>query len=268
MSIDLNKLREKYASLNKQGGGGNQDFLEKFFMLDEGEAYVRILPWDKDDQEWYAETAIHRINGRNYHCRKVQDEECPVCDAYFAAWKRIEATGGRNAGNNEDAASAARALRANKRYYLNCIDRRNGDVKILSIGQKLFNKILQTALDEDYIGDNQETVIDLKEGNDLKVVKELIGGYPNYDKSSFRPKKTPAASEMETNAAMESLHNIHGLVKIGDYAEMKEFAEETSTLINQIISPSRSSEGSSEGGSKSEDGNEDYLSHLSGDLKF
>ena len=54
MSIDLNKLREKYASMNKQGGGNNQDFLDKFFMLDEGEAYVRILPWDRDDQDWFA----------------------------------------------------------------------------------------------------------------------------------------------------------------------------------------------------------------------
>jgi len=265
MSIDLNKLREKYASMNKQGGGNNQDFLEKFFMLDEGEAYVRILPWDRDDQDWYAESAIHRINGRNFHCRKVKDEECPVCDAYYAAWKRIEATGGHNAGNNEDAATAARALRGNKRYYVNCIDRRTGDVKILSMGQKLFNKILQTALDEDYIGDNGETVFDLKEGNDLKIVKEKIGGYPNYDKSAFRPKKTPAATDAEISAAMDELHDIHSLVRIGDYGDMKEFADETSALINQIISPSSSPTQSSE---SNEGDDDDYLSHLNSDLQF
>lgn len=257
--VDLNKLKEKYASLAQQGGGNNQDFLDKFFMLKEGEAGVRILPWDRDDQDFYAETAIHRINGKNYHCPRVKDQECPVCDGYHAIWKQINATGGRDAGNNSQLAELARGIKANKRFYMNVIDRRTDDVKILSMGQKLFTKILSYLLNDDYI-DEGKTVIDLAKGNDFKVVKKMIGGYPNYDESAFRPKKTPAMeSEGRIHAAMEQLHDIHSLVRVAEYSELKTLTDEAMAMVD-MISGNTSSSPAAE--SSSEQGEDDYLSHL------
>lgn len=257
--VDLNKLKEKYASLAQQGGGNKQDFLEKFFMLDEGEAGVRILPWDRDDQDFYAETAIHRINGKNYHCPRVKDKECPVCDGYHAIWKQINATGGRDAGNNPQLAELARGIKANKRFYMNVIDRRTDDVKILSMGQKLFTKILSYLLNEDYISDSGQTVIDLAQGNDFKVVKKKIGGFPNYDESAFRPKKTPAMeSEGRTLAAMEQLHDIHSLVRVAEYSELKTLTDEAMAMVDMISGNTSSSPAET----SPEQGEDDYLSHL------
>ena len=43
MAIDLNALRAKHQQLtNPKTGGGDQDFLNKFYQVKEGEAYLRI----------------------------------------------------------------------------------------------------------------------------------------------------------------------------------------------------------------------------------
>ena len=86
MAIDLEALRRKHEQLN--GGGStsnNSDFLNKFYQIPEGSNAVRILPGKDDDHEFYAETKIHRVTGpdgtsKNYHCRKVHGEPCPLCD--------------------------------------------------------------------------------------------------------------------------------------------------------------------------------------------
>jgi hypothetical protein len=84
--VNIDELRKKYQEINNPGGANkdNKEFLEKFFMMEEGTSLVRILP-GKNDQEFYAETAIHRINDKNYHCPRVKGDKCPVCDTYFKA---------------------------------------------------------------------------------------------------------------------------------------------------------------------------------------
>jgi len=72
--VNINELRKKYEQIqNAQQGGGNAEFLKKFFMMEEGTSVVRILP-GKEDEEFYAETAIHRIDDRNYHCPRVKGD--------------------------------------------------------------------------------------------------------------------------------------------------------------------------------------------------
>ena len=63
MAIDLNALRAKHQQLtNPNTGGGDQDFLNKFYQVKEGEAYLRILPAQQgSDKNFYAETKIHRV---------------------------------------------------------------------------------------------------------------------------------------------------------------------------------------------------------------
>ena len=88
--VNLDELRKKYDAIQKaqSGGGGNDDFLKKFFMMEEGTSVIRVLPAKEgDDNEFYAETAIHRINDKNYHCPRVKGGECPVCDLYYRLWK-------------------------------------------------------------------------------------------------------------------------------------------------------------------------------------
>ena len=77
--VNLDELRKKYEQIQKaQSGGGNDDFLKKFFMMEEGTSVIRVLPPKEEGSEFYAETAIHRINDKNHHCPRVKGGDCPV----------------------------------------------------------------------------------------------------------------------------------------------------------------------------------------------
>jgi hypothetical protein len=249
--VNLNELRKKYEQINNPGGGGNTDFLSKFFMMEEGTSVVRVLPWKDDSQEFYTETAIHRLDDKNYHCPRVKGGKCPVCDTYYDLWKQINVIG-KETPEGKELAELARGIKARKRFYLNVVDRRDEKVKILSVGQKLFGKILDCFFDEDF-GD----ITDLKEGWDFKIVKDTQGQWPNYDKSAPKPKQSEAGTDAETATWMDELHDIHGLVKVADYEELRQMMmsltgqSEPKTIAE--IEATASEEDTTE---------EDYLSHL------
>lgn len=244
MAIDLDALRAKHEQLNNQGQGNNDDFLNKFYQIPEGSNAVRILPWRDDSKEFYAETKIHRVtmpdgNNKNFHCRKIHNEPCPLCDFYFGLWKT---------GRKEDE-DLARKIKPRARYYMNVIDRNSGEVKIFSVGVILFKKVIAAMLDEDF-GD----ITDLEKGHDFKVVKEMEKGspWPKYDQSAPRPKSAPAGNKAEVAAAMESLHEIHELVKLEEYEDVKAAVQ---ALTNVAVQDSPNTQ-------NEEVGDDDYLNKL------
>jgi hypothetical protein len=214
MAIDLEALRRKHEQLSNPQSGGNSDFVNNFYQIPDGSNAVRLLPWKDEDKEFYAETKIHRIpqpdgTVKNVHCRKVHGEQCPMCDLYYSLWKT---------GRKEDE-DLARQIKPRARYYMNILDRESGDVKILSVGVILFKKIVAAMLDEDF-GD----ITDPEKGHDFKIVKEMDGQWPKYDQSAPRPKSSPMGSKAEVAAAIDSLHDIHALVKLEEYEEVKNMA--------------------------------------------
>ena len=243
MAIDLEALRAKHEQLNNPAGGQNTDFLQKFYQIPEGTNAVRILPWSDDEQEFYAETKIHRVpqpdgNVRNIHCRKIHGEACPMCDLYYSLWKT---------GRSEDE-DLARKIKPRARYYMNVLDRESGDVKILSVGVILFKKIIGAMLDEDF-GD----ITDPQAGHDFKIVKEMEGQWPKYDQSAPRPKSSELGSNAEVASIMESLHEIHGLVKLEEYEDVK---NATAMLTGVSV------QGTSTPAPSEEVADKDYLSKL------
>jgi hypothetical protein len=243
MAIDLDALRAKHAELSNPGSGNaNSDFLSNFIQLQEGTNSIRLLPGKDEDTLFYAETKIHRVpNGdgqvKNVHCRKIHGEPCPLCDTYYSLWKEPN--------KDED---LARQIKPRSRYYLNVVDRETGDVKILSIGVILFKKIIAAMLDEDF-GD----ITDLATGHDFKIVKIMEGQWPKYDQSSPRPKSSEAGSKAEIAAWMDSLHDVHALVKLEDYEDVKKAA--------QALLPSH--EGSSQNPTTAENvADDDYLQRM------
>ena len=252
--VNIDELRKKYAEINNQGGGGNSDFLSKFFMMDEGTSVVRVLPAkDETTQEFYAETAIHRLNDKNYHCPRVKGGKCPVCDTYYNMWKEINSIG-KESPKGKELQDLARQIKSRKRYYMNVVDRRDESVKILSVGQKLFGKVLDCFFDEDF-GD----ITDMKEGWDFKIVKDTQGQWPNYDKSAPKPKQSEAGSDAESAKWMDSLHDIHGLVKVADYDELKIMMTELEASVKGP--PPETIESTTQAPD-----DEDYMAHLK-DLK-
>jgi len=242
MAIDLNALRAKHEELSNSGGNSNSDFLSNFIQLQDGTNAIRILPGKDEETMFYAETKIHRVpNGdgqvKNVHCRKIHGEPCALCDLYYSLWKEPN--------KDED---LARQVKPRSRYYMNVVDRENGEVKILSIGVILFKKIIAAMLDEDF-GD----ITDLESGHDFKIVKIMEGQWPKYDQSSPRPKSSEAGSKAEVAAWMDSLHDIHALVKLEEYEDVKNAA--------MALLPSH--EGSSENPTEAEDvEDEDYLQKM------
>tara|TARA_R100000951_G_scaffold30502_2_gene26213 strand:- start:4071 stop:4811 length:741 start_codon:yes stop_codon:yes gene_type:complete len=243
MAIDLDALRAKHEELSgNKPAGGNSDFLSNFLQLQEGTNSVRILPGKDEDTMFYAETKIHRIpdgqgGTKNVHCRKMHGEACPLCDTYFSLWKEPN--------KDED---LARTIKPRSRYYMNVVDRETGTVKILSLGVILFKKIIAAMLDEDF-GD----ITDIASGHDFKIVKIMEGQWPKYDQSSPRPKSSEAGSKAEVATWMDSLHDIHALVKLEDYDDVK-----TASLG---LLPSH--EGSSQNPTKAENvADDDYLSKM------
>ena len=216
MAINLDKLREKHLEMNKTGIQRN--FMDSFLALKDGSQYIRILPWKDEDKEFYAETKIHRVkladgNPKNFHCRKIHGEICPMCEAYFGLWKLSQ-------DKDDEHANKAREIKPRDRFYLNVVDRETSEVKILSIGQILFKKIVATIMDPDY-GD----ITDLENGHDFKIMKIMEGQWPKYDQSSPRPRPEPAGSEQDVAAWMDGLHDVHALVKVEDYEEMMHVAQ-------------------------------------------
>ena len=218
MTVDLDKLRMKYTQLEKTFSGGD-NFMNKFFQVADGTNMIRILPSSDEDTEFYAETKIHRINlpneggemmAKNVHCRSMHGEPCPLCDAYRGLWKT-------DSKADED---RAREIKPRSRFYMNIVDRNTGEVKILSVGIMLFQKIIAAMLDEDY-GD----ITDLQTGHDFKIVKVQEGRWPKYDQSAPRPKPSTAGSEAEVATWMDSLHDIADLVKLEEYEEVKTYAQ-------------------------------------------
>ena len=242
MAIDLNALRAKHEELSNSGGNANSDFLSKFIQLQDGTNAIRVLPGKDEDTMFYAETKIHRVpNGdgqvKNVHCRKIHGEPCALCDLYYSLWKEPN--------KDED---LARQIKPRSRYYMNVVDRENGEVKILSIGVILFKKMIAAMLDEDF-GD----ITDLESGHDFKIVKIMEGQWPKYDQSSPRPKSSEAGSKAEVAAWMDSLHDIHALVKLEEYEDVK--------MAAMALLPSH--EGSSENPTEAEDvEDEDYLQKM------
>lgn len=227
MAIDLNALRAKHEQLSNPkaaAGGNNQDFLNKFYRVQEGDNYVRILPASEgSDKPFYAETKIHRVPDgqggvRNYHCRKVHGEKCPMCELYYALWKT---------GVKEDE-DLARQIKPRSRYYLNVLDRNTDEVKIFSIGMILFQKIMETMLDPDYADlfeKAENGILDTKIGHDFKVSMFKEGQWPKYDRSMFRPRGSELGSAQQVDEVMNSLHDIHDLVKLEEYDTLMEAAQ-------------------------------------------
>ena len=220
MAIDLDAIRRKHEEISSPAGtgGGDSSFLDNFIQLQEGNNVVRILPGKDEETQFFAETKIHRVKGpdgkfRNVHCRKVHGEKCPLCDLYYSLWKT---------GVKEDE-TLARSIKPRSRYYMNVVDRETGKVKILSVGIMIFQKLLNTILDEDF-GD----ITDLNTGHDFKIIKVMDGEFPKYDQSQARPKPSEAGSKAEVAEWMDSLHDVHGLVKKEEFTEVQNIADEIS----------------------------------------
>jgi hypothetical protein len=257
--MNLNELRKKHEELIKgKSSASSGENADKYLKVEMGKNTIRILPWKDESKAFYAEAVMHRYvdeegKFKSYYCRKTQNESCPLCDFYFELWKTHNSLGlGQKAKSKYG--DFASKIKGNPRYYMNVVDRRHldskkddasGAIKIFSTGQKVLKKVLDGLFNPEMMDESDPentNVLSLKKGNDFVLELGKSGEFNNYDQSTFRIKKTPAGTDREIKIFMDSLHDIHGMIKIGDYDEGKRLVEFFRISLDDAKSPSRDSD--------------------------
>jgi hypothetical protein len=253
--MNLEELRKQHEELFKQqeGGGQGGDFLNNFFKPEKGMNLIRVLPWKDSDKSFFARSAIHRITDvtgkvQNYHCRAyTASQPCPICELVKELWERHRALN-LPPKKRSKFGNLASQIKAVERFYMNCVskDAEDPQPKILSVGKKVFQKVFDGVFDvdlQDEADTENTTVISLEKGNDFKLVLKVVGGFNNYDDSGFRPKKSAAGTKKQHAEWMESLHDIHTLVKDEEYDRGKELVQ---AAVATLSEPQEGSEGKSD----------------------
>ena len=230
MAINLDQIKLLHQQLNENKGG---EFTNNFLQIPEGTkekpfTLVRLLPSKDEDVPFFTRTSFHRFEkagpeGRDltFHCNKIHNEQCPLCDLYFSTWAHVrDIESDKSLQKKHPLAQFANYLRAKDRFYFNVLERGTDEIKILSCGIQLFNRIVETISDPDY-GD----ITDVQTGFDFKIIKGSNGGYPSYTSSAPRPKSEPlASSKKRIEEILDSQHDISEMVKKHEYEELKQAA--------------------------------------------
>lgn len=250
--LDLSEMQKEYDRLTQEpsGGGGGEDYLEKFVRLPERDGFtlVRILPKKKGVKNFYCATRVHTLNNpstgkkRAYHCPKALvhtdkgpkwQGDCIICKFYSDLWQRSEGLSGKA---QEDLQNQARAIKPVERYYYNVIVRsekdKNGEFKknvgpkIYSCGKTVHAKVFRAIFGDETAGEKGlGDITHPMTGRDFRIVKKVVKGgggseYPNYDNSKFED-VTPAGAPDDLNRWIENLNDLQALRIIKTEDELK-----------------------------------------------
>ena len=160
--------------------------------------------------KWYIENSLTTIGKQD-----------PVSEHNSKLW---------NSGIEENK-EIARKQKRRTAYYANALilndpnDTTNeGKVKIYKFGQKIFDKIM-SAMQPEFDDDQPVNPFDLLEGANFRIKIKMVGGYWNYDSSTFEKASALSESEEKMKAIFDAQHYVHDLVaedKFKSYDELKE----------------------------------------------
>lgn len=237
----LDALRERYEK-QKAKTAGEGDFSEKYLNIKLNETVeFRILPLSDDVADYLVETGKHYVDDdTKVNCPRVDGGKCPICDVYFDVWKSINEIGDER--NNEspltlELLALAKASKMTSRYYYNVLDRRDGKVKILTQGYKVYAKILDGQFNQDW-GNGEVSVADPKNGWDFALTLKKVKDYNNYDTSTFRVKSTVLGTDAEIKQYMDERHDLTEFAQLPEYGELKLIAENLSATHKSLLAPS------------------------------
>ncbi len=166
---------------------------------------------------WYIENCLTTLNNR----------PCPVCKENNKLW---------NSGIEADK-NVARDRKRRLSYFSNVLviedpvhPENNGKVKLFRYGKKIHDKIME--LIEPQFPDAQPcNPFDFWEGCDFKLKSIKVGGFINYDKSSFDPPSELFATEKDKEAKQEAVWNQEfPLAEFTAEAQFKDFDTLTTRL--------------------------------------
>ena len=212
--MDINSLvnREdiqKEVDKNKKGGGEMVD--SRFWRIPDGKSAIRLLPRLESRVPWRT-VYSHRYNKSGEKLfgtclATFNKKDCPVCKKSWKMWE----------SEDKSTKDLGYQVRKTPRYIMNCYvvsdaekPENNGTIKILSVGKKLFELILENYNSED-VG---PAVFDATNGFDFEINRKKSGDnpdYPDYSSSRFTHKKYGVVKTW--SAIEDKLINIDELTK-------------------------------------------------------
>jgi len=217
---DLISREEIAKEQEKQKAGGGEMSDSRFMRIPDGKTTVRLLPRMENKVPWKT-VFSHRYNKNGEKlfstCRKTFGKtDCPICKKSWAMWNE----------ENKEHKDTGYIVRATPRYMFNCYivndpekKENNGSIKILSVGKKLFDLILESFNSED-LG---PSIFDAINGFDFEINRKKSGDnpdYPDYSSSRFIFKRYEIVKNWKE--IEDKLINIDELIKEESVDELKE----------------------------------------------
>lgn len=150
-----------------------------------GFAVLRLLPPPTEDGSYVRENFNHGFKGLYWYiesCPTTVGKKCPVCDHNVALW---------NSGIESDK-NTARSHARRTSYLTNVLvvkdglhPENEGKVFIWGMGKKLFEKAKAVINPPQEFGEEGRNPWDLFSGIELRLKCKMVGGFPNYDASTF-----------------------------------------------------------------------------------
>lgn len=156
--------------------------------------------------------------------------ENSIIDKYLRdLWAKSEKVSGKA---QEELRNQYRELKGIERYYYNVLVRQEKDIKtgeiVKNSGPKIFScgKTIHAMIVRAIVGDKtagEEPLGDItnpKSGRDFKLVKKMVGDYPNYDQSKFLD-SSPLGEPDEISNWLENLHDLQSIRVVKSDDELK-----------------------------------------------
>ena len=151
-----------------------------------GFAILRLLPPPVEDGSYVRENFNHGFKGIGgwyiNECPTTIGKKCPVCDHNTVLW---------NSGIEADKDTARQHARRTS-YLTNVLvvkdsmhPENEGKVFIWGMGKKLFEKAKAVINPPEEFGEEGRNPWDLFSGIELRLKCKMVGGFPNYDASTF-----------------------------------------------------------------------------------
>ena len=207
---DFISKEEIQKDLDKKATGG--DFSDsRFWRIPDGKSKIRLLPRLEAKVPWKT-VYSHRYNKSGEKlfstCMLTFGKKgCPICKK---SWSMYES-------EDKQVKDLGYQVRKTPRYMFNCyiVDdpktpENNGQVRIISIGKKLFDLILESYNSED-LG---KVIFDATNGFDFEINRKQSGdnpNYPDYSSSRFVFKRNGVVKSWD--AIKDKLINIDDLIK-------------------------------------------------------
>tara|TARA_R110000744_G_scaffold100796_1_gene194444 strand:+ start:1883 stop:2653 length:771 start_codon:yes stop_codon:yes gene_type:complete len=196
MGIDLNKMREKLASL--KGKGSKSD--SKFWRPQDGTQTIRIAPTPDGDpfkDMWFH----YNVEQAGFLCPKRNfNESCPVCEFASQLWREGVDK------NDEESKKLAKQLFVRQRFFSPVLVRgeEESGIRVWSYGKNAYESLLALVLNPEY-GD----ITDVDAGTDLGLTYGKPSG-ASYPVTKLVPRRSSSAlcEDMDPDKCAELLEAI------------------------------------------------------------